>query len=193
MAVLKILNYGDPLLRKKAEKVHKVSAKIQKLIDDMFDTMYANNGVGLAANQIGELKRIFVLDCSTDEETMPQMVFINPVIIKKTGAIVSREGCLSFPGLYTDVKRYEKILIRFMDVKGKIKTVEIPENTLLCRAIQHELDHLDGVLFVDHVIDRFGTDQLLSENQLPPIEADFIVDEPELDSILSTASLTPIE
>jgi len=193
MAVLKILNYGDPLLRKKAEKVHKVSAKIQKLIDDMFDTMYANNGVGLAANQVGELKRIFVLDCSSDEESMPQMVFINPVIIKKIGAIVSREGCLSFPGVYTDVKRYEKILVRFMDVKGKTKTVEIPENTLLCRAIQHELDHLDGVLFVDHVIDRFGTDQLLSENQLPPIEADFIVDEPELDSILSTANLTPIE
>jgi peptide deformylase len=188
MAILKILNYGDPVLRKKAEKVHKVSAKIQKLIDDMFDTMYANNGCGLAANQVGELKRIFVLDCSTDEDPMPQMVFINPTIVKKTGAIVSREGCLSFPGVYTDVKRYEKIIVRFMDLKGKTKTMEVPADTLLCRAIQHELDHLDGVLFVDHVIDRFSTDQLLSENQLPPIEADFIVEEPELDSILSSAS-----
>jgi peptide deformylase len=188
MAVLKILNYGDPLLRQKAEKVLKVSAKIQKLVSDMFDTMYANNGVGLAANQVGELKRLFVLDCSTDENPMPQMVFINPVIIRKNGAIVSREGCLSFPGVYTDVKRYEAIIVRYMDLKGKTKTIEVPPDTLLCRAIQHELDHLDGVLFVDHVIDRFGADQLLAENQLPPIQADYLLNEPELDDALTSLS-----
>src|ERR1700712_5620221 len=104
MAVMKVLNYGDPVLREPAEKVLKVSVKIQKLVDDMFDTMYAYNGVGLAAPQVGVLKRIFVLDCSTDENPMPQMVFINPTITKKEGAIISREGCLSFPGVYTDVK-----------------------------------------------------------------------------------------
>jgi peptide deformylase len=116
------------------------------------------------------------------------MVFINPVIIRKNGAIVSREGCLSFPGVYTDVKRYEAIIVRYMDLKGKTKTIEVPPDTLLCRAIQHELDHLDGVLFVDHVIDRFGADQLLAENQLPPIQADYLLNEPELDDALTSLS-----
>lgn len=188
MAVLKVLNYGEPVLRQPAEKVLKVSAKIQKLAADMFDTMYANNGVGLAAPQVGELKRLFVLDCSTDDQPMPQMVFINPVIIRKKGAIVSREGCLSFPGVYTDVKRYESVTVRYMDLKGKTHTLETPANTLLCRAIQHELDHLNGVLFVDHVIDRFSADQLLSEHNLPPIEPHRILSEPDLDQALATAS-----
>lgn len=184
MAVLKVVNYGDPVLRQPTEKVVKVSAKIQKLIADMFDTMYAYNGVGLAAPQVGELKRIFVLDCSTEDHPMPQMVFINPVIIKKEGAIVSREGCLSFPGVYTDVKRYQTVTVRYMDMKGKTQTMTVEEGTLLCRAIQHELDHLNGVLFVDHVIDRFGTDQLLAENNLPAIEPEKLLTEPDLDAVL---------
>jgi peptide deformylase len=185
MAILKVVNYGDPVLRRDAEKVVKVSAKIQKLVADMFDTMYAYNGVGLAAPQVGELKRIFVLDCSTDDEPMPQMTFINPVIIKKEGAIISREGCLSFPGVYTDVKRYEGVTVRYMDLKGKTQTMTAPAGTLLCRAIQHELDHLNGVLFVDHVIDRFSTEQLLVEHNLPPIEPEKILSEPELDEALA--------
>lgn len=189
MAILKVLKYGDPLLRMEAEKVHKVSAKIQKLIADLFDTMYAHNGVGLAANQVGELKRIFVLDCSTDDEPLPQMVFINPVIIKKQGAIVSKEGCLSFPEVYTEVKRYESVTVRYMDAKGKQREMTVPSGTLLCRAIQHELDHLNGVLFVDHVIDRFTTDAMLAENDLPPIESDKILDEPDLDNALKPAAL----
>ncbi len=189
MATLKVLNYGDPVLRKDAEKVLKVSAKIQKLVSDMFDTMYAYNGVGLAAPQVGELKRIFVLDCSTDEEPMPRMVFINPVIIKKESAIISREGCLSFPGVYTDVKRYESVTVRYMDLKGKTQTMTAIGGTLLCRAIQHELDHLNGVLFVDHVIDRFSADQLLAEHHLPPIDPDKILVEPELDEALSGVAL----
>jgi peptide deformylase len=97
MATLDILKYGDPRLRQKAEKVDKVSAKIQKLVQDMFDTMYAMQGCGLAAPQVGVLKRIFVIDCSTDDHPMPPITFINPVIIKKEGAIASFEGCLSFP------------------------------------------------------------------------------------------------
>jgi peptide deformylase len=189
MAILKVLNYGDPVLRKEAEKVLKVSAKIQKLVADMFDTMYAYNGVGLAAPQVGELKRIFVLDCSTDENPMPQMVFINPVIVKKESAIISREGCLSFPGVYTDVKRYESITVRYMDMKGKTQTMTVQDGTLLCRAIQHELDHLNGVLFVDHVIDRFTADQLLAEHHLPPIDPEKILSEPELDEALAGVAL----
>jgi peptide deformylase len=189
MAILKVLNYGDPILRKDAEKVLKVSAKIQKLVADMFDTMYAYNGVGLAAPQIGELKRIFVLDCSTEDNPMPQMVFINPVIIKKDDAIISREGCLSFPGVYTDVKRYESVTVRYMDLKGKTQTMTVTGGTLLCRAIQHELDHLNGVLFVDHVIDRFTADQLLAEHHLPPIDPEKILVEPELDEALAGVAL----
>ncbi len=189
MAVLKVINYGEPVLRQEAEKVTKVSAKIQKLVADMFDTMYAYNGCGLAAPQVGELKRIFVLDCSTDENPMPQMVFINPVIVKRDGAIISREGCLSFPGVYTDVKRYGSVTVRYMDMKGKTQTMTAQEGTLLCRAIQHELDHLNGVLFVDHVIDRFTTDQLLSEHQLPPIEPEKMIEEPELDQALQGVAL----
>lgn len=189
MSILKVLNYGDPVLRQPTEKVTKVSAKIQKLVNDLFDTMYEYSGVGLAAPQVGVLKRIFVLDCSTDEDAMPQMVFINPVIVRKNGAMISREGCLSFPGVYTDVKRYETITVRYMDMKGKTKEMTVEEGTLLCRAIQHELDHLNGVLFVDHVVDRFSTDQLLKEHELPPIEADKILVEPDLDEALAAVKM----
>lgn len=189
MAVLKVLNYGDPILRQPTEKVQKVSAKIQKLVADMFDTMYAYNGVGLAAPQVGSLKRIFVLDCSTEEHPLPKMVFINPVIVKKAGAFISREGCLSFPGVYTDVKRYDSVIVRYMDMNGRTKEMTAAGGTLLCKAIQHELDHLNGVLFVDHVVDRFTTDQLLAENNLPPIESEKIISEPDLDEALSGVAL----
>ncbi|HEY9746272.1 MAG TPA: peptide deformylase [Oculatellaceae cyanobacterium] len=191
MAVLKVLNYGDPLLRQPTEKVTKVSAKIQRLVADMFDTMYAQNGAGLAAPQIGELKRIFVLDCSTEEQPLPQMTFINPVIVKKSGAFISREGCLSFPGVYIDVKRYSNITVRYMDLKGKtqLMTVTAEQNSLLCKAIQHEMDHLNGILFIDRVLDRFSTDQLLAENHLPPIEPEKILNEPELDAALAGTAL----
>lgn len=171
------------MLRKPAEKVHKVSAKVQTLVQDMFDTMYANNGVGLAAPQIGESKRIFVLDVSPDGSNLPPMAFINPVIIKKSGAMVSWEGCLSFPNVFIDVKRYKTITVKYQDLTGKTKVMEA-SGDLLCRAIQHELDHLDGILFVDHVIDRFGTDKLLSENGLPAIDPDKIMLEPDLDQVL---------
>jgi peptide deformylase len=189
MAIRKILTYGDPLLREKAEKVHKVSAKIQKLIDDLFDTMYANNGVGLAANQIGELKQIFVLDCAMEDEPPQRRVFINPVIVKRTGAIISKEGCLSFPDVYTDVKRYETVTVKFMDEKGRNRVEEVLEGTLLCRAIQHELDHLNGVLFVDHVVDRFSTDGLLAEHNLPAIDPEKMMKEPELDAALGQVAI----
>jgi peptide deformylase len=192
MAILKVLKYGDPILRLKAEKVHKVSIKIQKLIDDMFDTMYAQNGCGLAANQVGVLKRIFVLDCSTEENPMPRMVFINPVITKRQGAIVSKEGCLSFPEVYTTVKRYETITVRYMDEKGRNRELVAPASSLLSRAIQHELDHLNGVLFVDHIIDRIGANHLLAEKNLPLVDPDKILSEPELDEKLDL-TMAPVE
>lgn len=184
MAILKVVEYGDPVLRQPTEKVHKVSAKIKKIVGDMFDTMYAYNGVGLAAPQVGILKRIFILDCTTDDGPMPQMVFINPVIVKKSGAIYSKEGCLSFPGVFTEVKRYENVTVRYLDLDGKRREMTVEGGGLLCRAIQHEYDHLEGILFVDHVIDRFGTDEQLKEHHLPPIDPEFILEEPDLDKIL---------
>lgn len=187
MAVLKIVRYGEPVLRTPAKEVPKVSAKIQKLIEDMFDTMYASNGVGLAAPQIGESKRIFVLDCTTEDKPMPKMVFINPVIVKKEGAMLSWEGCLSFPNVFIDVKRYASITVRAKDMKGRTFTMTPEPESLLCRAIQHELDHLNGILFIDHVVDRFGADALLMENGLPTIDPSKILVEADLDEILRCA------
>lgn len=184
MAVLKVVQYGDPVLRQPTEKVHKVSAKIKALVADMFDTMYAYNGVGLAAPQVGSLKRVFVLDCSTDEDPLPQMVFINPVIVKKSGAVVSREGCLSFTDVYTDVKRYCDVTVRYMDMSGKMREMTAEGGSLLSRAIQHEFDHLEGILFVDHVIDRFGTEEQLLQHALPGIDPNKILNEPDLDQAL---------
>jgi peptide deformylase len=184
MAVLKILAYGAPQLRRPAEPIHKVSAKIQKLIADMFDTMYAENGVGLAAPQVGVAKRLFVLDCATNNEPSQPMVFINPKIVRKVGACVSYEGCLSFPDVFTDVRRYDTITVRFMDAKGRQQSLTVEGGSLLSRCIQHEMDHLDGVLFVDHVIDRFSATTQLAEKGLPPIDPDRLLSEPDLEAAL---------
>jgi peptide deformylase len=186
MSILKVLAYGDPVLRKPAEPVHKVSAKIQKLINDMFDTMYAQNGVGLAAPQVGVSKRLFVTDCNVDGHPPQPLVFINPRIVRKQGACVSYEGCLSFPEVFTDVRRYDTITVRYQDSNGRNQEMTVEGGTLLCRCIQHEMDHLDGVLFVDHVIDRFGADTQLAKNSLPPIDPDRLLAEPELETALAS-------
>lgn len=180
MSVRKILKFGDSFLREKAKDVHKVSRKIQDLVNDLLDTMYANNGVGLAAPQIGEPYRVFVIDVSTGDEPLNPIVFINPKIIKKSGATVSREGCLSFPEAFTDVRRYSDVMIKAMDRKGRSFVLEVKDGPLLARAIQHEYDHLDGILFVDHAINRFEAEEELANHNLPPMEVDKMIDEPEL-------------
>ncbi|MBR1681559.1 peptide deformylase [bacterium] len=180
MAVRKILKFGDPFLREKAKDVHKVSRKIQDLVTDLLDTMYASNGVGLAAPQIGENYRVFVVDVSTGDEPLNPIVFINPKLIKKSGATISREGCLSFPEAFTDVRRYSDIMIKAMDRKGRSFVMEVKDGPLLARAIQHEYDHLDGILFVDHAINRFDAEEQLNKNNLPPLEIERMIDEPEL-------------
>lgn len=190
MTVLNVVEYGAPVLREPAKEVIKVSKKIQTLVDDMFDTMYAQNGCGLAAPQVGESKRIFVLDCSTEDNPLKPMVFINPVIIKRSGAYLSREGCLSFPGVYIDVKRYGAITVKAKDIKGRSFVMTPDPNSLLCVAIQHEYDHLEGILFVDHVIDRFGTDEILKQCNLPLIDPDKIQNEPELDGLVQVTQVS---
>lgn len=181
MSIRKILKYGDPVLRQKSKEVSKISKKIQILAEDMLDTMYANNGVGLAAPQVGELLRIFVIDVSLPKEKYNPMVFINPKIIHKDGAIACNEGCLSFPEVFTYVRRYKNVKIKAMDLKGRPFIVEAKDGELLARAIQHEFDHLDGILFVDHVRNRFEADELLKEKGLPAVEPDKLIEENELE------------
>ena len=187
MAIKKVLRYGDPILRKPSKEVHKVSKKVQELVNDLIDTMYAQNGVGLAAPQIGVNQRIFVVDVSTGDEPLNPIVFINPKIIKKSGACRSHEGCLSFPEAFTDVKRYANVMIKAMDRKGKSFVLEAKDGTLLARCIQHEFDHLDGVLFIDHSMNRFETDVVLEEHDLPPLEDDKLLDEKELEEQINNA------
>ena len=146
----------------------------------MLDTMYQQNGVGLAAPQIGENVRVFVIDVSTGNEPLNPIVFINPKIIKKSGAIVSHEGCLSFPEAYTDVRRYANVMVKALDRNGRSFVIEAKDGSLLARAIQHEFDHLDGVLFVDHCINRFETEEVLKKFNLPALQLDKLLEEPEL-------------
>ncbi len=181
MSVRKIVKYGTPSLREKSKEVHKISKKVQILVEDLYDTLYALNGVGLAAPQVGENLRVFVIDVGTDPKTMNPITFINPKILKKEGAINSYEGCLSFPDAYTDVRRYKYVKVKALDIKGRPFILEAGEGSLLARAIQHEFDHLDGILFIDHCRNRFEADKVLIEKGLNPIEADFLLDEKELE------------
>ena len=185
MSVRKIVKYGSDILRQKSKEIFKISKKIQVLAEDMLDTMYANNGVGLAGPQVGELLRIFVIDVSDPKGSCNPMVFINPKIIKKDGAIACNEGCLSFPEVYTYVRRYKNVTVKALDLKGKPFIVEAKDGELLSRAIQHEFDHLNGVLFVDHSRNRFDADKELSEKGLPPVQPDYLLEEPELEEIIS--------
>lgn len=180
MSIRKILHYGEPSLREPSKEVHKVSKKITELVQDLLDTMYAKNGVGLAAPQIGENIRVFVIDVSTNKEPLNPMVFINPKIIKKSGAIKSNEGCLSFPEAYTDVRRYKNVMVKALNEHGKSFVLEAKDGTLLARAIQHENDHLDGVLFIDHCMNRFETESILKKHNLPNLDVDKLVDEENL-------------
>ncbi len=184
MSIKKVLHYGEETLREQSKEVHKVSKKIHDLINDLFDTMYAQNGVGLAAPQIGVNLRVFVIDASTKEEPLEPMVFINPKIIKKSGAIISQEGCLSFPEAYTDVIRYKNVMVKATNEHGKPFVLEAKDGSLLARAIQHENDHLDGILFIDHCVNRFETEEILKKNNLPTVDADRLIDEEELKSQL---------
>ena len=172
-------------MREVSKEVHKVSKKISDLVRDLLDTMYAQNGVGLAAPQIGENVRVFVIDCSTNNEPLNPIVFINPKIIKKSGAIKSNEGCLSFPEAYTDVRRYKNIMVKALNEHGKPFVIEAKDGTLLARAIQHENDHLDGILFIDHCINRFETENILKKHNLPNLDPDKLVEEKELEEELS--------
>jgi len=147
MAILRILEFPDPKLRKKALPVDKVDDALRRLIDDMFETMYEAPGIGLAATQIDVHRRLLVADVS-GERSDPH-VLINPVILEKDGVIVTEEGCLSVPGYFEDVERAEHVQVRYLDRDGNEQTSDFEEMLAVC--VQHEIDHLDGKLFVDYL------------------------------------------
>ena len=188
MAIKRILTYGEKSLREPSKEVHKVSRKIKELVKDLLDTLYSQNGVGLAAPQIGENYRVFVIDTSSGDEPLNPIVFINPKIIKKSGAFISNEGCLSFPDVYTDVRRYKNVMIKAIDENGRPFVIEANDGILLAKAIQHEFDHLEGILFIDHVVNRFDVEKELAERNLPPLETGRLLDEPELEDLLRTVN-----
>ena len=146
---MKIYTYPDPVLRTKTEPVENIDEEIQNLVDRMAEIMYAAPGIGLAANQVGELKRILVYDVSPADEGRNLSVIINPEIVLAEGEIVQEEACLSVIDFSAEVSRRAKIKVRGVDRHGN--PVDIEAEDILARCLQHEIDHLNGVLFIDHV------------------------------------------
>jgi peptide deformylase len=149
MALLQILEYPDPRLRTRAQPVTEFDAALAKLVEDMFETMYAAPGIGLAATQVDVHRRLIVIDVS-GERSEP-LVFINPEILEREGVGTMEEGCLSVPGIFDEVKRAAKVRVRFRDRDGGTHEREI--EGLLAVCVQHEMDHLEGKLFVDYLSD----------------------------------------
>ena len=146
----KIITEPDPILRKKCEPLEKVDNDTKKLMDDMLETMYAAPGIGLAAIQVGILKRLVVIDISKDEKKKNPIFLINPLIVhqsKKTA--VYEEGCLSLPGQYAEIERPAECTIKYIDYNGKEK--KLKTDGLLATCVQHEVDHLNGILFIDYL------------------------------------------
>lgn len=152
MAKLQIRIDGDPILRKKSRKVEAIDEDLNRLIDDMYETMYEAEGVGLAAVQIGKLKQLIVID---DYEGT-KVVLINPERVAEEGASEALEGCLSVPERVGKVKRFEKIKINYTDRDGEEKTMEAED--FLARIIQHEMDHLEGILYTDLADEMYDID-----------------------------------
>lgn len=150
MAIRTILHYPDKRLRNPGRPVTEFGPELEQLVEDMAETMYAAPGVGLAATQIGEPLRLFIIDIATgDDQPSDLRVFINPEILDRNGDQVWEEGCLSFPGVHEEVERAERVRVRAQDVKGE--AFELEADGLLAVAIQHENDHLDGKLLIDHL------------------------------------------
>lgn len=149
MALLTILHHPDPRLREKAKPVAKFDAALQRLIDDLFESMYDAPGVGLAATQVGVALRVAVMDCSGDSNKPQPQVMVNPEILELKDLTDVDEGCLSVPGVGDRVKRYQTVRVRAQDRKGA--TYELEADGLLAQCVQHEIDHLDGKLYIDHL------------------------------------------
>ena len=169
MAAMEVVHYGDPILRKKCSPVTDLE-KIEELISDMFDTMYEENGLGLAANQVGVDLNLFIIDISSVEDDEKTHVFINGEIIGSSGESWFEEGCLSIPDVRLNIKRPDTIQFKFQDVLGKEHLEEF--DGLMARAIQHEVDHLNGVFIIDRVSQttKMSVDKSLKDIEQNAIE-----------------------
>lgn len=149
MAVVPIRKFGDPVLRSATETVTSFDQKLRALVKDMIDTMFAAPGIGLAANQIGVSKRVAVIDLTVGEEPDQTIVMVNPEILERRGEMTEEEGCLSVPEFTEMVTRSERVKVRFQDLEGKMQEME--GEGLLARAFAHEIDHLNGSLYIDYL------------------------------------------
>ncbi|RMF79413.1 MAG: peptide deformylase [Nitrospirae bacterium] len=149
MAILPILHYPDPRLRRKCRPVERFDDRLRQLAADMGETMYEAPGVGLAAPQVGEAIRMLVYDPQPEPESRALRVVVNPEIVLAEGSVVGEEGCLSVPSFYGEVRRAERIVLRYQDLEGKV--LEEEHEGLTARILQHEIDHLDGVVFLDRM------------------------------------------
>jgi len=149
MAILEILQFPNPLLKKKSQPILKIDRTIRQLAEEMAETMYGAPGAGLAAPQVGRLLRLIVLDVSPANQPKNLQVLINPEIMNVEGECKWEEGCLSVPEYYEEVKRNKKVVVRYTDLEGESR--EIIGEDLLSVVLQHEIDHLDGILFIDHL------------------------------------------
>ncbi len=147
--ILEVVKYGDPVLTKRAEEVTQFDSELHKLVDDMFETMYGASGVGLAAPQIGLLKRLFVMDCSSGRNKKQKVALINPVISLEEGEQIGDEGCLSFPGISFSVARPQRVIVQARDIDGS--EILLDAMDLEARCVSHETDHLDGELFIEYL------------------------------------------
>jgi peptide deformylase len=146
---MEILIFGNPILRKKAKPVENIDGELKRIIDKMAEIMYKAKGIGLAANQVGILKRFFIMDVSQREGKNKLEVYINPEIVSTEGETIYEEGCLSIPGYFAPVKRYAKIYVKAYDINGNPVEKELDEISAI--AFQHEYDHLEGILFIDRL------------------------------------------
>ena len=166
--VLRIVKYPHPALRHKSRPLRRVDGELKKIVREMFDLMYEHKGIGLSANQVDLPYRMFVLNLESDPTKGVEQVFLNPVIARRSGTAEAEEGCLSFPEIYAPVKRSEKIVISAYNAEGEEVNCEL--NGLFARGVQHEYDHLDGILFID----RLSPAALLSIKQaLLDLELEF--------------------
>ena len=175
---MRIIQYPHPTLLHRSKPLHRVDAELQKMVAEMFDLMYEHRGVGLAANQVDLPYRLFVMNAKGDPAIKDEeYVFLNPVLSKHKGMVEEEEGCLSLPGLYAPVRRPEKVTISGYDMSGQ--AIEIDAEGLLARIVQHETDHLDGVMFIDRLSPtnrmkvKETVEEFITEFQQRPCEEKF--------------------
>jgi peptide deformylase len=167
MAVLEILQFPHPVLRKRADEIKEIDEQLHRLAQDMTETIYRAPGVGLAAPQIGVPHRLIVVDLSVGEQPDGKIVIVNPEIVCKEGAIRLEEGCLSVPDLRETVTRCKRVVVTGSDLEGR--AVEVEGEDLLAVALQHEIDHLDGILFLDH-LSQLKRSRYVAKRKKPPAD-----------------------